>query len=96
MLAFLVTAIVDTAACHDRHITVFSDIKIVINQIRQSRLRQYHGNMNTFLFRSRLDNNVNSGFIRLGDNINVFRRLPGIQFAVCPNIICTGRHFMQT
>ena len=68
---FLVAGIVNTTACHDEHVGVLTDIKIVIYKILQSRLGQQHGNIHALVLGAGLDDDIDTGLVRLGHDINV-------------------------
>ena len=95
MLGILHAAVMDAAACYDDYITVFTDIKIVINRFFQSAVTEYNRNMYAFLFRTRFDADIDAAHIRLGNNVNISRRVPRRQLAVGPYIIRAGRHRME-
>ncbi len=91
----LVTAVVNAAACHNRDITVLSNMKVIVHQLFESRLCHQHRNMHTFLFGAGLDENINSRLVLFGDNLNMLCGLPACRFTVCADVVSACGHFMQ-
>ena len=96
MLACLVPAIVNTAACHNRDIAVLANVKIIVHQLFESCLGHEYGDMHALLFGAGLDKNVDSRFILLGDDLDVFCGLSSCRFAVCADVVGACGHFMQS
>ena len=60
MSAIAVTAVMDTAACDDNNITVFSDIKVVVNQFGQTCFRDNNRDMNAFVYSIWFNNDIDT------------------------------------
>ena len=95
MLGILGSAVVNTAACHDDNIAVLSDEKVVVDDFLEAALVQDDGNMDAFVFGARLDLDVDTGAILLGDDINVRGGIADGEFAVRTDIDGTFRHLVE-
>ena len=73
MLTFFTSAVMNTASCHNFHICSLADVKIIINQIIQSRFGADYGYMHVLALCKRLNDYVNTGLVLLGYNFNIFR-----------------------
>ena len=93
---FPIASVVNAATGHDGDIRPFADVKIVIHQILQTGLAEQNRDVHAFVFGAGLDININAGFIRLGDNVNVFRGAPTGTTTVGANVVRALRHFVQT
>jgi len=80
--------VVNTTACNNHDVRVFANVEIVVNDLLQARLADDDGDMHTLVFCVRFDININPRFaVRLGDDIDVFRRFSAVQFSVTTDII---------
>ena len=95
MLRRIVSAAVDTASGHNRHIRVFSDVKIIIYKIFQSVLADDHRDMHALVFGSGLDDNVDARFIFFAYNINIGSRIASGKGSVGTDIVCAFRHAVE-
>ena len=73
---------VDSTTRNDGNVTVLSNVKIVINKLLQSGLRQQNGNVQTLVFGARLDVNINTRLIVFLYDADVFRVVFSIQITV--------------
>ena len=71
MGGFLGPGAVDAAARDDDHIGIFANIEVIIDQILKAGLADDHGNVDAFIPGAGGDDNINAGFIGLGDDIDV-------------------------
>ena len=67
----LIAAVVNTAACHDYHITVLTDKEIVVYKVGKAGLADDYRDVHTFADGTWLDPDVNAGFIGLRGNVYV-------------------------
>ena len=56
--------------------------------------RDYNRDVHTFIFCSRLNININAVFVFFSYNIYICSCISAILFAICPDIISTGRNLM--
>ena len=71
MLGRLRAAVVYSAAGNYRDVAVLAYMKIVINKLGNARFGKQHGDVQAFLFRARLDIDINARFIAFcNDNLN--------------------------
>ena len=68
---FAVSGAVDAAAGNNGHIGVFPDVEIIVDQVLQPGLAYHHRDMHAFVFGARGDDDIDAGFVGLGDNIDV-------------------------
>ena len=83
--------IMDTTSRHDRDIAVLSDIEIVVHHLFHATLRENNRNMNTLILRSRLDDNVDAGLVRLADDINICSGVTLAALSIHTDIVCSYR-----
>ena len=82
VLAALVSAVVNAAACNDGHVTIFADMEIVIHQLLDTCLRHYHGDVHTLVLRVGCDINIDTGKIFLLFNGNMLRGILAVELTV--------------
>ena len=91
----LYTAVVDTAAGYDGHIAALAYKKVVVHHVLQAALAEDHGDMDRFVLRARLDENINAVLIVLGDDIDISGGAAGSFLAVGPDIIGPFGHIVE-
>ena len=94
MLGGVHTTVMDTTSGYDHNIAVFSDIEIIVYHILQTALTQKNRNMHTLIFCSRFNDDIDSRLILFCYNIYICSCISAILFAICPDIISTGRNLM--
>ena len=82
VLALGAAAVVDAAACHNGDIAILTDVKIVVDQLLETRLRKQHGDMQALLFCTGLYIDINAGLVGFSDDLDVFRVAFAKQLAV--------------
>ena len=95
MLRVLVAAVVNAAAGNDHHIRAFSDKEVVVHRLLQSALGHHHRNMNTLVFGSGFDPDLQTADFFLGNNLDVGCGLSSGGDAVGTDVVGAFRHFMQ-
>ena len=90
----LVPTIVNSASCYYKHICTFTNMEIIIYTFLQTCLADYNRDVHTFIFCSRLNININAVFVFFSYNIYICSCISAILFAICPDIISTGRNLM--
>ena len=87
MLRGLLPAVVDAAAGDDGHIAVLADEEVVVDHVLQAAHAEDHGDVDRLVFRARLDDDVNTILVRLGDDVDVGGGVPARLLAVGPNVV---------
>ena len=72
VLTGISAAVVDTAPRHDRDVAVLTDVKVVVNKLFDTRLREQNGDMQTLVFRAGLHVNVDALLVGLCHDLDVF------------------------
>ena len=89
MAAGFRAAVVDAAACHNVHIAVFTDIKVVVYQLLNAGLGDDDGDVAGLAHRAVLYPDVNAGLaIRLAGDLNMLRGLPPVAAGVLSDVEC--------
>ena len=96
VLRFLVSAVVNTAACHNHHISPLSYIEVVIHRFRQTALAENHRDMNAFMFCKRPNFNINSAPVLFGYNVNIGCRGTLRRLSISPDIVCSLRDLVES
>lgn len=71
VLALRATIVVDAAARYDQDVGPLPNFKMVVNHVVDARICNNNGDVYALIFGMWLYNNVNTGFILLGDNFNI-------------------------
>ena len=96
MLRFVIAAVVDTAACDDSDIGIFTDIEVVVYKIIDTALGDDDRDHDDFVFRARFDDDIDTGFVRFPFDLDVLRRITAAAAAVGTDIIrCTCWNFIH-
>ena len=85
----------DAAAGDDQDVAVLPNEEIVVHQLAVPGLGDDHRNMHALILRAGFDDNIYSGLVRLGDDIDVRRGAPAGTLAVIPDVIGPLRDLMQ-
>ena len=92
---FLGAGTMDPAACNDDNIGIFTDIKVIVDKVLQPCLADDHGNVDAFVFCAGSDDNINTGFIGFGDDIDVRSSVAAGSGAVGTDIIGADRQTIK-
>ena len=95
VLGFLHSAVMDAAARDNRHIRALPDIKIVVNDLGKPALTDNNGDMDALVFGAGPNDDINSGLVRLGDDIDMLRRRAAGRIPICANVVSAGRNAVQ-
>ena len=87
MSAVLGTPIVDSAACDNGDIRIFTDIKIIVYHLGKTSLTENYRDMDTLPLCTGFYDNIDSRAVLLRDNINSACGIPLYTLAVGPDII---------
>ena len=95
MLGILIPAVVNTAAGYNHHITVLSDVEIIVNHILHAALTQHHRNMHALILGPRPDTDIDPADLCLGCNINICCGIPACHPAIGADIVSSLRNSME-
>ena len=95
MLGVPAAAVGNTASGDDGHVTVFSDKEVIVDQLLKTGLTDDDRDMHTFLFRSRLNNDIDALLVFLGDDIDIRRSISGRTRAIAPYVVCALRQSVE-
>ena len=68
---FLGPGAVDAAARNDDHIGVFTNLEVIVDQVLKAGLADDHGNVDAFIPGAGGDDDIDTGLIGLGDDIDM-------------------------
>ena len=88
-------AIADAAAGYNRHIAVVTNKKVVIDHILQPAFLNDDRDVHAFIFGAVLDVNINSGLVRLRNNVNIGSSISAGKLTIRADIISAFRHIMK-
>ena len=95
MLGCLRTAVVDAASRNNGNVAILAYVKIVINELAKSALRENNGNVQALILSSRLDIDINSGFVGLLHDLDVLRGILTLQATVYSQGVRALRNFVK-
>lgn len=84
---------IDAAAGDDCHIGIFSDVKIIVDQVLDTAVRDQRGDVDLFAFGVVLDDDIDARAVRLGFDADVFCILPSGTFRIFADIKSRFRRF---
>ena len=84
-------AVVNAAARDDRDVAVVADIEIVVDRLLDAAGAHNDGNMDVFALGIRFDEDIDSGAVLLGADIDVIRGVSACELAVDTEVIRTLR-----
>ena len=93
--ALLIAGVVDATAGYDGHVRPLAHEEVVVHHLGVTRLAEDDGDMDALVLGAGLDDNVNTGFVRLGDNIDILGGVAARHLAVGADIIGALGHLVQ-
>ena len=87
MTAGFRAAVVNAAACHDVHVAVFADIKVIVHQLLDTGLGDDNGDVAGLAHRAVLYPDVDAGLaVRFAGDLNMLRGLPPVAAGVLSDV----------
>lgn len=96
MLRGIRAPVVDTASGNNRNVAILTHVKIIVDYLAKSALRENYRNMQTLVLSSRLDVDINSGLIGLLHDLDVLRRVFSVKASVYAQGVRTLRDLMKS
>ena len=95
MLRLLIATIVNTTTSYDSHITIITNMEIIVNHLFDTTLTKNNRYMYAFILCSRLYNNINTLLIFLSNNIYISCCISTCHSTIGTNIISASWNLME-
>ena len=93
--ALLVAGVVDAATRHDGDVGALAHEKVVVHHLGVTGLAEDDGDMNTLVLGAGLDDDVDAGLVRLGDDVDIFGGVAPRHLAVGADVIGALGYLVQ-